>query len=56
MNSVDSKKPSKIWWIRFKDLKPLEFSPASNEASLNELLNKIRHAYSAINSHRSTNC
>jgi len=56
MNTADSKKPSKIWWIRFKDLKPSKDSPASNEASLNELLNKVRKAYSAINLHRSTNC
>ena len=56
MNTVDSKKPSKIWWIRFKDLKPSKESPANNEASLNELLIKVRKTYSAINSHRSTNC
>jgi len=41
MNTHDSRKPSKIWWIRFKDLKPSEHSPANNDASLNELYSRV---------------
>jgi len=41
MHISESKKPSKIWWIRFKDLKPSKLSPANDEASLNELYSRV---------------
>ena len=35
MATPESHKPSKIWWIRFKDLNPSDRCPAGDEASLN---------------------
>ena len=49
MSTFDSHKASKIWWLRFKDLKPSSNHPANDEDSLKELLNKVVKAYDAIN-------
>ena len=39
---MESQKNSKIWWLRFKDLKPSERSPASDEDARAQLHEKVK--------------